>query len=322
MIGYLPSMVDIKSRLRRLDRAQRRRAAVAIPVATVKKFGEDSSANMASTMAFWAFFSIFPLFMAAVTLLNWFVPESSRRRVMVDLSSYFPLLDVSTIGALSGSVLALILGLGLAFWSGSAVVRATQDAFNTVWEVPKVERPKLPEQLKRSVFVLATIGVGLLSSTMLSGFVSGDNRAVDLGPLSRFLGYLLAITLDVGLFVVAFRILTDRKVSTRDVLPGSAFSGLCFWLLQTVSSIIITRHLSSAQETYGNFATVITILWWFYLQAQLTLLGAQLNVVLKRHYYPRALVGAPATDADRRMLRDHAAAETYAEQEEVRTHLP
>jgi membrane protein len=46
---------------------------------------------------------------------------------------------------------------------------------------------------------------------------------------------------------------------------------------------------------------VITILWWFYLQSIITLLGAQLNVVLKEHYYPRSLGGGQETDADRRV---------------------
>jgi uncharacterized BrkB/YihY/UPF0761 family membrane protein len=36
---------------------------------------------------------------------------------------------------------------------------------------------------------------------------------------------------------------------------------------------------------------VITILWWFYLQSIITMLGAQLNVVLKNHDYPRSLTG-------------------------------
>jgi membrane protein len=35
--------------------------------------------------------------------------------------------------------------------------------------------------------------------------------------------------------------------------------------------------------------TVITLLWWFYLQSMITLLGVQLNVVLKEHSYPRSL---------------------------------
>jgi uncharacterized BrkB/YihY/UPF0761 family membrane protein len=164
---------------------------------------------------------------------------------------------------------------------------------------------------------MSTIGVGLVASTFLLGFVSGNDPAIDLGPLGRILGFAAAIVVDVGLFVLAFRMLTDRAVTTRDVLPGAVFSGVAFWLLGTLSSVIITRHLSSASTTYGTFATVITILWWFYLQSQLTLFGAQVNVVLKRSYWPRALVDAPATEADKRLMEDFVKARRMSEEQEI-----
>ena len=64
--------------------------------------------------------------------------------------------------------------------------------------------------------------------------------------------------------------------------------------------MIISYYLRYTERTYGNFATVITLLWWLYLQAIITLVGAQLNVVLKEQLHPRGLVDVPATDADYR----------------------
>ena len=115
----------------------------------------------------------------------------------------------------------------------------------------------------------------------------------------------------------AFRILTDRSVSTRDVLPGALLAGVALFVLQEASAFIISRHLRSAQSTYGHFATVITILWWFYLQSIVTLIGAQLNVVLHERLYPRSLIDAPQTDADHRVLQAYAAQRTYQPNETV-----
>jgi YihY family inner membrane protein len=298
--------MGLRSRLRDFDQVQRERRPLALAVATAKKYGEDSSANLASTMAFWAFFSVFPLLLATVTVLGYVLSAEDRTRVMGHLNSYLPLINVSSIGSLHGSVLALLLGLGSAFWSGSAVVRVTQFAFNSVWEIPQFARPKAKQQILTSLKAMATIGGGLLASTALVGYLTGSDPAVNLGPLSRILGYLIAIAVDVGLFLVAYRMLTDRQITFRNVLPGALLAGGVFWLLQTISGIILTRHMGGAQSTYGVFATVITLLWWFYLQAQVTLVGAQLNVVLHRHYYPRALFGGPETDADRTLMRDYA----------------
>jgi YihY family inner membrane protein len=312
----------VKGKLDKLDDFQQRHTSLALPVAVFRKFNEDQSTKLASMIAFWAFFSIFPLFLVLVTLLGFFLPNSDKSDVLTNVAQMFPLLDPSTIKGLNGSWWPLLLGIVTALWSGSAVVRTVQFAFNSVWEVPYKERPKLVEQVWRSLLVLATIGVGLVISTVITGFVAGKSGGVDFGPAGHVLGFVLAIALDVGLFIVAFRWLTDREITTRDVLPGALLSGVAFWILQSLSSLIISRYLQNAQGTYGTFATVITILWWFYLQSIITLLGAQLNVVLKERLHPRAIVDAPDTEADRRAYDAYAKERTYHDNERVQADFP
>jgi YihY family inner membrane protein len=301
----------------RLDRAQQGHGRAGVAVAVVKKFSEDRSSSLASMIAFWAFFSIFPLFLVGVTVLGYVLHGHTHDVVLRNVAKLFPLLDVTKIGGLTGSAWALIVGAATALWSGLAVVNATQTAFNSVWEIPEKDRPGLAERLGRGIAALATIGVGLVGTTIVSGFVTGNESAVNLAWWGRIAGYAIAIGLDVGLLLLAFRLLTSRRVSFRDVLPGALLSGLVFWILQEVSSLIISRELSKTQSTYGTFATVITILWWFYLQAQVTLLGAQLNVVLVERLHPRSLFGGPETEGDFRALEVYAQEEAYHGQEEV-----
>ncbi len=216
----------------------------------------------------------------------------------------------------------MILGFVLALWSGTTVVRTTQAAFNSVWEIPQKDRPGLGEKLVRSLIVLATIGTGVVVSTFISEFVTGQNQHVDVTWWGRVAGYAISFALDVGLFIVAFKVLTDRDdLAWRDLLPGALLSGGAFFVLQQLSSLIISRYLHNAQSTYGNFATVITILFWFYLQAEVTLLGAQLNVVVKENPYPRNLFGGPQTEADKRTLEAFAKEATMDERQEVESHV-
>jgi len=310
---------EAKQKLDKLDAYQQEHKPVAIPIAVFKKFSEDQSTNLASMIAFWAFFSIFPLMLVLVTLLGFFLPADMKTGVLKDVAGYIPLLNTKTIAGLSGSWWALIVGIVSALWSGSAVVRTVQFAFNSVWEIPYHQRPKLVEKVLRSIWVLGTIGVGLLISVLITGFVSGASNSLHLAWFGHLIGYVIAIALDIGLFVAAFRMLTDRDISTRDVLPGAVLSGFVFWVLQSLSSLIISHYLSNAQSTYGNFATVITMLWWFYITSIVTLLGAQLNVVLKERLYPRGLVDAPDTEADHRLYDNYAKERTYHEDEQVHT---
>jgi YihY family inner membrane protein len=305
----------------KLDRSQQRSAPAGVAVATVKKFSEDRSSNLASMIAFWGIFSIFPLFMVMVTILAWVLPASDRQSVFGHVAKMLPLLDPSTVSGLTGSVLALVLGLLTALWSGLAVVRTTQFAFDSVWEIPYHQRPGMVRQALRSVCVLATIGLGLVLTTLISGFVVTSANGVSLGALGRVGGYVLSAALDVGIFLAAFRILTTRATSLREVLPGALLSGLAFFVLQQLSALIISHYLQKAQSTYGHFATIITILWWFYLQAQITLLGAQLNVVLKEGLFPRSLVNAPQTPADHRVLEAYAGERAYHPRQRVTSRI-
>ena len=82
----------------------------------------------------------------------------------------------------------------------------------------------------------------------------------------------------------------------RDVLPGGLLAGGAFFVLQLISSLIISHYLSGAQSTYGSFATVITILWWFYPGADHAARCAAERRITER-LYPRSLVGGPETEA-------------------------
>ncbi len=289
-----------------LDRLQQERPWLAIAVATLRKYLEDRSSTLASMLAFWAFFSIFPLFLVGVTALGFVLHGHEREVVLRNVASLFPLIDLGAVKGLTGSWWALIVGGATALWSGLAVTRTTQVAFNSVWEVPERDRPGPAERTLRGLGALGAVGGGLVATTLLSGFVTGNQTALSLAWPARAAGYAIAVALDVLLFLLAFRILTSATVTVRDVLPGALLAGLVFWVLQQASSVIIARELSRAQSTYGSFATVITILWWFYLQAQVTLLGAQLNVVLRKRLYPRSLFGGPRTAADLRALEGYA----------------
>ena len=129
-------MPILRQRIQRLDRAQQRDPRLGITFATLKKYSEDRSSGLASMIAFWAFFSIFPLILVGVTLLGFFLSGSTRASVLGNIAKLFPLLNPQGIGGLTGSWWAVIIGGVTALWSGLAVVKWVQTSFNSVWEIP------------------------------------------------------------------------------------------------------------------------------------------------------------------------------------------
>ena len=309
----------VRATLDRLDFYQRRHPMLGVPIAVARKFLEDESINLAAVIAFWAFFSVFPLLLIFVTVLGYLLPPGLQGEVLRSVASFFPLLNPDSIVHLSGRWWTLVLGVLSALWSGSFVVTAIQSAFNSVWEIPYAQRPSFSAQMRRGIFALGVIALGLVVSTVMSSYVTGSVSRTSLGVVAHLAAYLIAVALDVALYIVAFRLLTAREIATRNVLPGALLSGLAFWLLQQLSSLIIFRYLHNAERIYGSFATVITILSWFYLQSVVTLVGAQLNVVLTERLHPRRLATTPVTEADHRAYDAYAKERTYHQDQRIHT---
>ena len=54
----------------KLDRFQQRHAVLAIPVAVIKKFGDDRAGSLAALIAYYGFFALFPLLLLFTTILG------------------------------------------------------------------------------------------------------------------------------------------------------------------------------------------------------------------------------------------------------------
>ncbi|MGH3299347.1 MAG: hypothetical protein ACRDP7_46915, partial [Trebonia sp.] len=77
-------------------------------------------------------------------------------------------------------------------------------------------------------------------------------------------------------------------------------------------------QLKNAQATYGTFGAVIGIVTLLLLLAKLSMYAAELNPVLARRLYPRALpLGGEPTGADRQVLASIAHADQRRDDQEI-----
>src|SRR5438045_6769818 len=102
----------------KLDAAQKATKPTGVAVATFKKFSEDKSTSLAAMIAFWAFFSIFPLMMVMVTVLGFVLPASTKDTVLTHVAAMFPLLEAKSIKGLTGTWWPVVVGGVTALWSG------------------------------------------------------------------------------------------------------------------------------------------------------------------------------------------------------------
>src|SRR5215208_7254051 len=118
----------------RLDRWQRRHPATAFAVGVVRKFVDDRASSLAALVAYYAFFSLFPLLLVFVSVLGFVLDgDPALQADIVDST----LARIPVIGAqlddevapLTGSALGLAIGLAGALWAGLGVTLALGRAF-------------------------------------------------------------------------------------------------------------------------------------------------------------------------------------------------
>ncbi|MGH3436802.1 MAG: YihY/virulence factor BrkB family protein [Sciscionella sp.] len=312
----------------RVDAYQRSHGLAGFPFAVVQKFGEDQAGNLAALIAYYAFFSIFPLLLALVTILGFVLAgaPSLQKVVFSSALGQFPIIGQhNSLQPLSGNPLALVVGLLVALWSGLAVAQTAQTAFNTVYAVPRTEWPGFLPRMKRSLEVVVLGGLGLLITTLLQGVVSGtDSYGLHIGAAGQVLAAVIGIVLNLALFTYLFRRLTVYRLTTRNVLPGAVLAAVAWFVLQKVGTGLVNRKIQGAQGTYGTFALVIGLLFWFFLLAQVTMVCAEVNVVRSERLWPRGLSSLSAqasTRADARAYSFYTRREHHASNLEVTTRL-
>jgi len=291
--------------VRAVDRFQQRNTVLAFPVAVFKKFGDDEGGRLAALIAFYGFFSVFPLLLVFTSVLG-FVLRSSpglREDIVDSALAQFPVIgrsleDGAGIDTLEGSWLGIVVGGAAAVGAGLGVAQAAQAAMNTVWGIPRADWPSFLLRRLRALTTLVLLGTIVVVSTFTSGF--GASRAPDRW-LYAAASWTAAVLLNLGLFTLAYQVLTARTLRWRNVVPGAVAAAITWTALQVLGGYFVTNQLQDAGDVYGTFALVIALLAWISLGAHVTLLCAEINVVWNEKLWPRSIVQPPLTEGDKRV---------------------
>lgn len=256
---------------------------VDVIVDTLDGWRRHISGRNASVLAFFGFLSIFPLLLAATTILGFVLEgnEDLQQRIIDGALADIPVLGEqlqNDPASLTGNWLALIIGLGGALWSSTKAFVALQSALDDVWEVSVDHRDAMPKQRGKALLGLVFIGAAQIGTITINTLVNAAGFPT-IGRLA-----LLAATVAINIVVLTamYRYLTAATPTWNDVWPGAVGAGITFSVLQYFGTAIVDRIQESASSTYGNFALVLGLVTWLSLLAISSLMMAELNAALVR----------------------------------------
>jgi membrane protein len=312
----------------RADDYQRRHRWAGLPVAVLYKFGDDQGTYLAAQITYYGFVAVFPLLLLLATILGYALHGNLhlQRQVLDSALAQFPVIGdqiTANIRSFHGSTAGLVIGMLGCVYGGLGIVQAAQATLNKVWGVPRDSRPNPVRARLRSLLLLAFGGASVLLTTVLSALgAAADAYGASLGGSVRALAAVAAIALNVALFTVAFKVLTARPVSLREIRSGAVAAAVTWQALQLAGTLLLGQKLKGATATYGLFALVLGLLAWIYLGAITTVICAEFNAVRAGQLWPRSLLGpftdnAELTSADQRAYISFAKTERHKSFENI-----
>jgi len=259
---------------------------------TGSSFIRHEGPSRAATIAYYAFFSAFPLALFVIACSSYLLESQvTQQQIYTYFETYIPQVSavvrenieqvISARGAVSLVALVTLL------WSASGVFSAVAQAINRAWGIER-PRPFWKEKALALGMVLVVSVLFLLSflaSTALS-MVNLLFSRLGIMPDQLFWITVYAVLPTSFLFVLlalTYRLMppAGTRVRWRVVLPGAALAAIAWELAKDGFSFYLA-YFARYDLVYGQVGVFIILLLYFYFVGAVLLLGAEFTATFER----------------------------------------
>jgi YihY family inner membrane protein len=304
-----------------VDRFQRKHPVVGFPLAAFYKFFDDQGNMLAAMMTFYAFIAIFPLLLLASSIFGFVLQDRPdlQEDALNSALAQFPIIgdQLGRPEGLQGSVTAVVVGALAAIYGALGLGQAIQNVMNLAWGVPRNSRPNPLLMRLKSLLILTVAGLSVLVISVLSAlgsstevFGPGVNATI---RVLIALGTVLLVTI---VLTALFRLAAARSHLWYRAVPGALVTALGWQGLQVVGATYASNVLTSTSALNQTFGLVLGLIGLIFFAALVAVFGIEVNVVLARGLWPRALLtpftdAVDLTDADRRAYAMYAQSQRH-----------
>jgi membrane protein len=265
----------------------------------------DNLFTWASATAYSWLFAIFPFFLMLMALVPYLPAawKSSAKHWTQWAVYQLPNTAAETIWANIGPKVDQLLnhppaglfsiGLVVTIWSASGGMNATISALDKCYDV-KNPRSFVRQRLLAigltaivAVMILAVLilmPIGTLVTSLLQWWLTKHHHLQHFLPflmIWQILRYVLALGLLFGVVAIVYYYGPRVRPRRQSIIPGTVFC-VAIWILLGIVFRIYIDRFGRYNETYGTVGGVAVLLFLFYVDSLVLLIGAELNAQVDR----------------------------------------
>jgi len=245
---------------------------------------KPDTAITAAAIAYFALFALFPLTLLSIAIASFSLgPSMDQQLIIQRLEFVAPALgqllgkNIDEIIRARGPVTGIAL-VGL-IWSASTVFYTFTHTLTEIWG-DKRRRAAWRRRGLAILFVLIFVGPTLFLASFASSMIAHLRTWLpdSIIAMRSGISLVLAIVLDVAMFMVLYMMLPHGASTWREILPGAIGAGLLWELAKKTFLLFVSTYITASNLVYGSVAAIIAILTWAYLSGLIFLFGAYLSV--------------------------------------------
>jgi membrane protein len=288
--NFQKTIVWIKSLYHRVDDFSG--GALGVIRTTVERFAEERGSETAASLAYFAFFSIFPMLLVFIVVGSFFVDAEV---VQIQLSNILDGIipgaenlvfqNINHVLRLRGAV--SFVALLTLVWSATSVFNILARNINRAF--PDARLLDFFKGRLRGLLIFFGIGFLVLLSLATSTLI-GLIPVIEIPINGIYLhetilwqigGFVLPVFLNWMMFWGLYQWVPTVPVSRKASLIGSLIAGVAWVLLNNGFTWYLSSGLSQYQLVYGSLGTIVALLFWVYLTGIIVLIGAHLTAAIQ-----------------------------------------
>ncbi len=244
--------------------------------------------DMAASIAFFSFLSLFPLILGMIALAG-SILKSEQLRLQVNnwVSEFFPVgadfvtQNIESLVRLRGA--AGLASMVVLFWSARKMVGAMSRGINAALDLKRGHAFYLsPLRNFGLVLAISILMLGTIAITPLADLVSG----LELNFLGEYWGDLIDLVgghlvslASTGVMIgCTYFLVPFRRPGWRETWPGLITASLLIELGKK-AFVYYVDNVSSLDAVYGSISSIIALMLWLHFFSRVLLYGAEVNFI-------------------------------------------